>query len=114
MKQRIFFRLLLLWVLGVVSQGAFAQHTKKIVMRCYDEYGTYLLTDSIVQPQESCFFLVPPKIPFYVSKTYDQKGSNACLTESELIVEYQTDAFTGFDSLTEQRLEIADKMSFAH
>lgn len=112
MKQRIFFRLLLLWVLGVVSQGAFAQHTKKIVMRCYDEYGTYLLTDSIVQPQESCFFLVPPKIPFYVSKTYDQKGSNACLTESELIVEYQTDAFTGFDSLTEQRLEIADKMSF--
>ena len=112
MKQRIFFRLLLLLVLDVVSQGAFAQHTKKIVMRCYDEYGTYLLTDSIVQPQESCFFLVPPKIPFYESKTYDQKGSNACLTESELIVEYRTDAFTGFDSLTEQRLEIADKMSF--
>ena len=112
MKQRIFFRLLLLLVLGVVSQGAFAQHTKKIVMRCYDEYGTYLLTDSIVQPQESCFFLVPPKIHFYVIKTYDQNGSNSFFKEIELIVEYQTDAFTGFDSLTEQRLEIAEKMSF--
>ena len=112
MKHSFRHRSLLLATLFVIALAASAGFTKKITMKCYDQHGTFLLTDSIVQPIEDCFFLIPPKIPYYVCTTYDPKGTNACLTGGELNVEYKALGGTGFDTLTQQPIEIRDNMSF--
>lgn len=112
MKHLSLSRLVVLTGLSLVALSASAQNTKKIIMKCYDTFGTFLLTDSIVQPQEDCFFLIPPKIPYYTCKTYDPNGSSACLVGGELNVHYAANGFTGFDSLTQQALELEEQMSF--
>ena len=111
MKHYLLHRSIALLAVVVLTLAASAQGTKKIVLKCYDTFGTYLLTDSIVQPQESCFFLIPPQIPYYSCVTYDPKGSSACLVGGELNVEYRANGLTGFDSLTQQSIEIHDNMS---
>lgn len=102
----------MLAALSATMLNASAQSTKKILMKCYDNFGTFLLTDSIVQPQEDCFFLIPPEIPYYTCKTYDPKGSSACLVGGELNVEYTADGFTGFEALSDQPITIEEQMSF--
>ena len=111
MKHYLLHRSIALLAVVMLTLAASAQGTKKIVLKCYDTFGTYLLTDSIVQPQESCFFLIPPQIPYYSCVTYDPKGSSACLVGGELNVEYRANGLTGFDSLTQQSIEAKDNMS---
>lgn len=112
MKHSLGHRSLLLATMFVIALAASAGFTKKIRMKCYDQHGTFLLTDSIVQPVSDCFFLIPPKIPYYVCATYDPNGSSACLIGGELNVEYKALGLTGFDTLTQQLIEIQDNMSF--
>lgn len=112
MKHSFGQRSLLLATMFVIVIAASAGFTKKIRMKCYDQHGTFLLTDSIVQPISDCFFLIPPKIPYYVCATYDPNGSSACLIGGELNVEYKALGLTGFDKLTQQPIEIQDNMSF--
>lgn len=111
MKHRFLHLLVVLLFVCSHVLSVTAQYTKKIVMRCYDTYGTFLLVDSIVQPEEDCFYLQPPHIPFYTCKTYDERGSSACLVGGELNIEYTPNGLTGFKDFSAQPLDVAESMS---
>lgn len=104
--------LALLCLFGVLNSTA--QSLKSIVMYCQDEHGAYLGTDTITLPADSCFFLLPPKFPFFDCKNYDPAGTNVCI-DSDVLLEmtFTAQGFVGAGEVMPTHVEqLEDNYSY--
>lgn len=75
-------------------------------MICHDEHGAYLGTDTIRIPRTDCFFLLPPKFPYFDCKDYDPSGTNVCI-DSDVVLEmtFRAQGFVGAQQLMPTTVE---------
>lgn len=100
-------------LLALLSTQISVAQYKHIFIRCEDIHGHHLMNDTIRVPQDVCFFLQPPVIPYYRAVNYDENGTNVCIqTDAYMTMLYDTEAYMGFHTLKEETIDaIKENMS---